>query len=351
MLAQAAERAGALEAARARIRDWLATEQAPEEAWFGARPWFTGATWREALAAHVARRPDFVPSYLLLQELDPMLDRRQRNRLADDLRRREHPLAEMCQALYFDSLDLPRSERLRRLEDHVTDDPDATCLAMLVREYEGDAPAKAQHFLGRLEKLAADDPCLQVVCEFYRCEELIGEDQAEQALARLADLRVDQGRPYLHGDSYELLCAQAAFIAGHEPELRAHLDPLLVDRQSSCHTAALVLRWCEQLALGLPMSYRTDVDAWLRDSAEKSRSSSSTSAQAILLAEGQVDADWAKRASGERSPDTLDFVRELKRLADQGTGDLSGLRAVADSPRHRDFAPTLARAILERLES
>jgi hypothetical protein len=348
MLAQAAERSGELPAVRAHIRRWLAEPGTPQEAWFDARPWFAGTAWREALEAHVAVRPDVVPSILLLSDLDAVTDRARVHRLADDFRRRDHPLAEMAQLLYFDTLDCSRAERLRQLEQHVDTHPGATlCLVALVTEHRADDPERARRYLERLEEQAADRAALRIACDYLRCELLVGEGEAERALAVLNDLPVEMGRPYVDPGRYALLCAQAAFLADREQELRDHLDPLLADREDSVHAAALLLRWSEQAARGLPITYREDVDAWLAARGDEARSLRSTSAQGILLAEGRVDSAWAGMATSGRSPDTFALVRALERLAD-GDGDLTGLRAVADSPRRGDFGPSLARTILSR---
>jgi len=343
----AAERSGQGEAVRREVEDFLLADSTPPEVWGSARPWFDDDAWPRVLDRRLARRLEAVPGYARLTLYDPMAERRDLVALADRLRRLDHPLAEAAEGYYFAYGPGADSEAaaVAALEAHLTAGADDhfACRLQLAAWLARSRPARSEELLNELVRRRPEDPALVAERQVLEAEGKLVE-QPQVALEQLRSLAPGAAEPYSTVAVVDLITAEAAFHAGDGDELQRRLERLVDGDAVGGHSAALLLRWSQQLAAGEPPTYRADVDAFLARRGEAVHSETATSTQAILLAEGV-----ARRTliTAERQS-TVRLVAALRDAAQSGGGDLSAIADVAATPPAHEFAPALARVIVER---
>jgi hypothetical protein len=351
-LVNAARNAGALEPSRRRIEDFLFAADTPGDAWASARPWFDDDAWAAGLDRYLARRPEVLPALLRMALYDPLADAEAIRRLGERVRDLDHPLAQYVEGVYFNYAFPGRSmhDHARAVERHLAEAPQhALCVLRLAWLQAGLRPAEARALLPQLRELAADDAALLGEVALLDAEISLHLGEAEQALAGVQGIEPASLQPYSSPGDVHSAVAEAAFHAGNRRLMEEHLRQVVGESgDAASHAAALLVRWSEQLAAGRAVTYREDADAWLARWEAEAGSELSAAVQALLAAEGRVPRAERQARLAPELGGTFDLVALFKRAAESGETDWDEVRAIAESPHAFQYAPTLARRVLER---
>lgn len=346
---QAATRADYLEDARRQVRTWLFASATPGDAWFLAGAWLPQEELPGQLDRYLAARSEPAPLMLRMRLLDPLRDSALRLELARRGREASHPLAPT-----FDSIYIQEARRhstitdwLAEMRRHLAAHPEHHgCRLALADALLDEDPVGARALFEGADVVVPPDLAPSVA--LLQAESLLAEDKLVDAARILT--KVEQSSPDLAdgGSLAHILRMEIALRVGDDEELRRHADAIAKE-ESELRAAALVLQWSAELASGRPVTYRSDVDAWLANlDVEGLRSSFSRSTQALLLLEGRTDAETVRLAVGPSASPTLPWVTLLRQAAETGVLDEAALRHVADAKEHYAWAARTARIVGER---
>ncbi len=197
-LVTATERAGHLEAARAKVRSWLRAKETPGDAWMQAWQWLPEPVLNADLDAYLAVRHEPAPTFVRINSLDPLRDGPRRRALAAAARDAEHPLASTLDAIYI--YEARRGETAAAwqadMRQHLAAHPDhASCRLALANDVLDDDPAAA---LAMLEEIAKGAPAeLTASIGLARAEVLTAEGKsvlAAQAMAAAEEVVRERSR-------------------------------------------------------------------------------------------------------------------------------------------------------------
>lgn len=350
---EAAQRAGALEAARQQVIAWLEAPSTPGEAWLKAAPWFPEGSWEPALDRYLARRTEAAPGLMRLMTMGSPEQRAQQLALADKLRHLDHKLAPQIDSIYY-SAKLPdyasAAELQAEFTRHLAEYPEhSVCLTLFLGQLPLQDPQQQEQWVAAIEAASPlEDPWLRASWELMRLEGWMNFGRARDAESKL--LRLLEENPAADGVAARVALAEAAFHRRDAQALASRVRRLQESSEEASAPPALALRWSEQVASGAPVSWSADVEAWLEQHGDDALATESACGQAILLAQGRsTQADYRERV-GFRSPGTVELIAFFK--ASDGVAphlqDLSALESLVASPYPAEFAPRLARSILER---
>ncbi len=350
---EAANLAGALDSTRQRVIAWLNDPSTSAEVWQFAAPWFSENTFNQALDRYLDRRLEAVPGLMRLQSLRAEEQAPARLALTAKLRQLDHPLASYFDQVYYQTkIPFYRSadEIEAAIEHHLAKKPDhpLCLLALLSALPNGDLGQRAKWIDQAEAASSAAEPNLHAMWESLRIEMLMNGQDAARAEERL---RLARETLPVWDTTLDFDLAEAAFHQGNSSLLATRLQAIEETMDQNFTPAALVLRWSDQMASGDFISWSTDTQRWLQESGELAKSTDSATGQAILVVEGLANPEDFQRRVGIRSPGIRPLIAFFK--ASNGLSPAQvpwdDLRKVADSTYAQEFAPRIARTILERI--